>query len=444
MVDDTYSQHRSELVHQSDTADICVIGIGYVGLSVAVAFDRRGVNVTGYDIDEKTIARCKKGIDDTGVVGDKALSESDISFTTDPTHIADAEFIIIAVPTPIDEYQSPEMGLVESAGEAVGEHLTPGSTVVLESTVFPGATREHLIPALERSSGFTVGEEFSVGYSPERISPGDTDRDIHDVVKIVSGYDTETTARVARLYERIIDAGVHQVPSIEVAEMVKTFENVQRKVNIALVNELALVCDRLGIETDAVLDGASTKWNFHEYSPGLVGGHCIPVDPIHYMRGAQRAGYTPNLVHTAREVNDSITRLIADRVVDGLNECGKTLQDSQVLVLGLSYKANVGDLRNSKVFEVIDHVTEYDVEVDGYDPFADDDTIEAQFGIETLDELSYEGYDAVLLGTGHDMFSSIDLDAMSSKMVDSPLLVDIDGVIDESQANHHGFAYRSI
>lgn len=437
-------QWQSRPVRSTSSTNVCIVGVGYVGLSVALAFDRRGANVTGYDVSKETISDYQNGTDPTQIYGDEAIESSEISFTGDPSSIGESEHVIIAVPTPVDSYQTPDLKYVESAGEVVGSNLARGATVVLESTVFPGATREALIPAIERNSGFTAGEDFAVGYSPERISPGDSDREIHDIGKVVSGYDDEATRRIAQLYEQIIDADIYTVPSIEVAEMVKVFENVQRGVNIALVNELAIVCEHLGISVDDVLDGAATKWNFQRYEPGLVGGHCIPVDPMLYLRRSEREGYTPNLVLMAREVNNEIVDHIADKVVDGLNQCGKVLKDSRLLVLGLSYKANVGDIRNSKIGDVIDDLQEYGVDVDGYDPHANDDAMRSQFDIDIQDSLSFEGYDGVLLATGHDAFTPLDLNQIAYLMEESPLFVDLDGIVDEGDAEANGFVYRGF
>lgn len=444
MSKDENIQSQSRSIRSADSTNVCVVGVGYVGLSVALAFDRRGANVTGYDISEEKISDYRDGTDPTQIYGNGAIEGSDIDFTGDKSRIGESEYVIIAVPTPVDSYQTPDLKYVESAGELVGSNIARGTTVVLESTVFPGATRESLIPALERSSGYTVGEDFAIGYSPERISPGDSDREIHDIGKVVSGYDDETTRHLARLYDQIVDADVHTVPSIEVAEMIKVFENVQRSVNIALVNELAIVCDHLGIGVTDVLDGAATKWNFQRYDPGLVGGHCIPVDPMLYMRQSERKGYTPDLVRRAQEVNNEIVGHVSEKVIDGLNECGKVLRDSRLLALGLAYKANVGDTRNSRISGVIDDLREYGVVVDGYDPYADNDEMRSQFGIEIRDSLSFAGYDGILLATGHDAFVPLDLNQIGYFMEESPLIVDLEGIVDEADAEANGFVYRGF
>ena len=266
-----------------ETATVCVVGLGYVGLPLAVAFDQAGHTVRGYDISPSTIEQLQQGEDPTGDVGDPAVDESDIGFDTDSAVIEGADVVVVTVPTPISDENDPNLDFVEAASKTVGEHLSPGGTVVLESTVFPGATREVVVPAIEEASGFRLGEEFTVGYSPERLVPGDDAHSLENVVKIVSASDDETLAELVQLYESIVDVGVHEAPSLAVAEAAKCIENVQRDVNIALINELSVACDRLGIDSNAVLEAAGTKWNFHDYRPGLVGGHCIPVDPFFFI-----------------------------------------------------------------------------------------------------------------------------------------------------------------
>lgn len=426
------------------TESVGVAGLGYVGLSVAAAFDRAGWDVVGYDISESTIDRLRNGNASSSVISGRELSDLDIHFTTDPGFASDVDFVIIAVPTPTDDRETPNLDYVKSAGETIGENLSPGTTVILESTVFPGATREVLIPALERTSGFTAGEEFDVGYSPERISPGDQNRGINDAVKVVSGQNREVKERVRRLYSDVVDAGVWTAPSIEVAEMTKVFENVQRDVNIALVNELAVACKHLGLNTDDVLDAAGTKWNFHQYSPGLVGGHCIPVDPAHYTHSTEIAGYTPRIANAARDMNESMTRFINELVIGGLNDCGKVPKESRLLVLGLSYKANADDIRNTKVDDLISDLRRYDISIAGYDPKVDDGLLRSKFDIPIREELSLNGADGLILTTGHDEFRSLSLEDARSKMNESPLLVDIENMFDPENAERNGFVYKQL
>ncbi len=434
----------SEVDIERSTGTICVAGLGYVGLSVAVAFDRAGWDVVGYDISESTVDRLRNGNPSSNVVSGQELSDLDAHFTTDPGFASGAEFVIIAVPTPTDDRERPNLDYVKSAGETVGENLSPGTTVVLESTVFPGATREVLIPALERASGFTAGEEFDVGYSPERISPGDQNRGMRDVVKVVSGQNEEVRERVRRLYSDVTDVGVHTAPSIEVAEMTKVFENVQRDVNIALVNELAVACDHLGMNTDDVLEAAGTKWNFHEYSPGLVGGHCIPVDPAHYAHSSEVAGFSPQVVNTARDMNEFMTEFVSELTIRGLNDCGKVPKESRLLILGLSYKANVDDVRNTKVDDLVSELQRYDISIAGYDPQVDDEVLRSEFDIPILEGLSFDGVDGVILATGHDEFRSLSLEDARSEMNEAPLFVDIEDAFDAEDAERNGFVYKQL
>mgnify|MGYP000344973672 CR=1 FL=1 len=412
---------------------VTVIGLGYVGLPLAVGFDRAGFDVIGYDISEKTVAELEAGIDTTDELGDDTVEQSDVTFTTDSTEIARSEYVLITVPTPVDEDNTPSMEIVRSAGEAVGEHLAPGTTVVLESTVYPGATREVLVPALEKGSGLTCGNGFNVGYSPERATPGDEEHGLEDVVKVVSGQTPEVCESVAALYEQVLDVDVYRAPSLEVAEASKVVENVQRDVNIALVNELAMTFEQMGIDTQAVLDAAATKWNFHEYEPGLVSGHCIPVDPYFLIHRARREGHTPELIRKSREVNESMPEHVADLVVKGLTEAGNPLSESRVLVLGLTYKADVADVRSSKVEDVLGHLREHGVEFAGYDPYVSESILRDRFEVDAQETLDFEGFDCVLFATPHDEFSDIDPATVANQLSNPPTIVDVYGLFDPAE-----------
>jgi UDP-N-acetyl-D-galactosamine dehydrogenase len=426
----------------TDTVTVCIVGQGYVGLPLALAFDEEGYEVIGYDISEEKIDTLSDGSDPTGDHADETIAVSDTEFTTDASTIERADYVIITVPTPVDDMKNPDLSFIESASETVGEHISTGTTVVLESTVYPGVTRDVLGPIVEERSGLTVGEDVFLGYSPERLAPGDTT--LRELKKIVSGSDEETLDRLVALYESIIDAGIYRAPSIETAEAAKVTENVQRDINIALVNELAIVCDHMDLDTHAVLEAAGSKYNFHPYRPGLVGGHCIPVDPLYLAHGAERVGYQPKLIMQAREVNEYMPKHTAELVMRGLNRSGKVLKDSRVLALGLSYKPNVGDIRTSQVRGVIRALSEYDVEVVGYDPHADTDGMREYFGIEIQDDLSFEGFDAVVLATGHDEFTTLDLDGVAAELEENPVLVDVDGTFAEERASEAGFDYNRL
>ncbi|MCU4975358.1 nucleotide sugar dehydrogenase [Halobacteria archaeon AArc-m2/3/4] len=423
---------------------ICVVGLGYVGLPLAYEFSRTSYNVIGYDINPEKIDRLASGFDVTGDVGDEAIEECDITFTDDPSAISQAGFVLITVPTPVTELKIPDLTYVEQAGETVGRHVEPETIIVLESTVYPGATREILIPAIERTSNLTVGEDVFVGYSPERVVPGDTEHGIRDVMRIVSGQTDDVLEEVAALYETIVDAGVHRASEIEIAEAAKCVENIQRDINIALVNELAIACEHLELDTRAVLEAAETKWNFHKYRPGLVGGHCIPIDPFFIITEAQRHGFTPKLIQQARAVNEYVPKHVAELSFRCMNECEKVPRSSTVLVFGLSYKPGVADIRTSAVSGTIHHLESYGVDVIGFDPYVDRHVAEAELEIEIQETLSFDEIDGMILATPHDMIHSIDLRQVASDMAVNPFIVDVDRVLDERDVTNLGFNYRTL
>jgi len=442
LMDNSLPSQQAALDHSP--RDICVVGLGYVGLPIAAEFDRVGHDVVGYDIDADKISQLTAGVDPTGDVGDERVDDSSIEFTTDETAIERAEYVIVTVPTPVDDLKNPNLTFVETAGETIGRNITPGTTVVLESTVYPGATEEILGPAIERTSGLTAGEEFVLAYSPERLVPGDEENGFRDVIKIVSAQTNDVLDDLAALYESVVDAGVHRAPSIEVAEAAKCVENIQRDLNIALVNELAITCSNLGIDTHAVLDAASTKWNFHDYRPGLVGGHCIPVDPFYIIYESERNGFSPKLVQQARETNERMPTHVARETLKALSDCGNVLGEATVLVLGLAYKPNVGDIRTSAVDGTIEELEAYGVEVVGYDPHADSEAAREEFGIPIQEELDFDGVDCLLLATPHDEFRRIDFTAAAAEMSPNPLLVDVMGVLNEERYADSELTYRRI
>ena len=429
---------------QPEGSVICVVGLGYVGVPVALAFDRAGFEVVGYDVDPETVETLASGADPTGESGDRAVAASETEYTADPVEIERADYVVIAVPTAVDDLGRPDLDYVVSAGETVGEHLSEGATVVLESTVYPGVTREILGPTIEEHSGLELGDGFDLGHSPERLSPGDGGMELSEAVKIVSGSDEETLADLAALYETVVDAGVHRAPSIEVAEAAKLVENVQRDLNIAFVNELAMICDRLELDTEAVLDAAGSKWNFHDYSPGLVGGHCIPVDPLYLAHRAEMAGYQPELVRAGRQVNERLPRHVADRTVKALNEQGKVLRESAVLVLGLAYKPNVGDVRHPAIETLLARLREFGVRVVGHDPLADADEIRNSFEIEVQPEFDPSGFDGIVLATPHDVFLPLNPESLIDRLASDPVLVDVHGAVDERRSREAGFAYHRL
>jgi UDP-N-acetyl-D-galactosamine dehydrogenase len=435
-------QEFAETVPESAT--VCVVGLGYVGIPLSLGFDEEGLDVVGFDIDPDKVERLDDGVDVTGDHGDEAVAASDIEFTANEAHISQADYVIITVPTPVDDTKNPNLDFVKAAGRTVGEYLSEGATVVLESTVYPGVTRDVLGPEIAAASGLEMTEEFNLGYSPERLSPGDEGRGLRDVMKIVSGDTEETLDELAALYGMVVDAGIYRAPTIETAEAAKVTENVQRDVNIALVNELAIICDHIGIDSDEVLDAAGTKWNFHDYRPGLVGGHCIPVDPLYLAHGSERAGYSPDLILTGREVNEYMPKHAAELALRALNESGKVLKDCRLLVLGLSYKPNVGDIRTSEVGGVITELDTYGIDVEGHDPHAPDEAIRDQFGIDTVDDPDFEGYDGVVLATPHEAYADLDVEAMAESLNDDPVLLDVMGTVEEERAQEAGLTYRTL
>lgn len=437
------SEQTGSAKRQLTTKTICVVGLGYVGLPLAIRFDSVGSNVIGYDVSSERIRKLRAGYDPTGDLGDITITDSTVHFTTDPARISQSDYILITVPTPIDNRNNPDLKHVKTAGRTIGHNISEETIVVLESTVFPGATREILGPAIEETSELSAEEHFYLGYSPERLVPGDEEHTLENVVKIVSGQDDEILEDIAELYETIVDAGVHRAPEIEVAEAAKCFENIQRDLNIALVNELSITCNTLNIDTDSVLEAAGTKWNFHDYDPGLVGGHCIPVDPFFLIYKSEKKGFEPELVQKAREVNEYMPKHVGKETIKALNESGKVISESRVLVLGLTYKADVADIRTSMIGGTISKLQEFNAEVVGFDPNASDEFAKAEFGINIQESLSFQGFDAVIIGAAHKEFSELDLEKAKKELETRPILVDTENVF-EHEAKKAGIKYWKL
>ncbi len=379
---------------------IAVIGLGYVGLPVAVAFGKLG-SVVGLDRSAERIAELRKGIDRTGEVDPADLQSSDVRYTDEPADLKAADFHIVAVPTPIDEARQPDLSPLLAASRTVGDQLKAGDIVVYESTVYPGATEEDCIPILESRSGLTAGLDFSVGYSPERINPGDTVHKLSNVVKVVSAQTAESLETVAAVYESVVEAGVHRAPSIRVAEAAKVIENTQRDLNIALMNELALIFNRMGIDTRDVLAASQTKWNFLPFQPGLVGGHCIGVDPYYLTHKAECLGYSPQVILAGRRINDGLGQFVAGQVVKHLIAQGSHVKDSRVTVLGLTFKEDVPDLRNTRIIDIVRELEEYGVQVQVTDPLAEPDEAVAEYGIRVLSEEELQPAEGVVAAVAH-------------------------------------------
>tara|TARA_Y100000034_G_scaffold136799_1_gene215856 strand:+ start:2490 stop:3668 length:1179 start_codon:yes stop_codon:yes gene_type:complete len=378
---------------------ICVVGLGYVGLPLSLVLSNH-FDVVGFDVDTEKISNLKQGKDISGEVD---LENCSVEFSTDVSVIKDCDFVIVCIPTPTDSANNPDLSLLRKASEMIGANLKSGAVVVYESTVYPGATEEICVPILEKCSNMKLGSDFGIGYSPERINPGDKKKTIDKVVKVVSGSDINTLDIVDSVYSKITDT--YRATSIKVAEAAKVIENVQRDLNIALMNELAVLFDKLDINVNDVLDAASTKWNWHDYKPGLVGGHCIPVDPYYLTYKAVSVGHHPEVILSGRRINDNMHNFYAEKIVKRLISAGKRVSDSRVLILGLTFKANVRDYRNSRVKNLIDELKSFGAEVVGCDPLLDDSIIEKVFGVETVG-VNTEA-DLVLLAVEHDEFKDI-------------------------------------
>lgn len=379
---------------------ISVVGLGYVGLPVAVAFGRRE-RVIGFDVSAERIEELRTGYDRTGEVNADQLAEADVLYTSNAKHLACADFHIVAVPTPIDAGKQPDFRPLITASETVGRELKPGDIVVYESTVYPGATEEECIPILERASGLKAGSDFTVGYSPERINPGDSEHTFTTITKVVSGQDQATLETVASVYGSVVTAGVHRASSIRVAEAAKVIENTQRDLNIALMNELALIFTRLGIDTRDVLAAAGTKWNFLPFTPGLVGGHCIGVDPFYLTYKAIRTGYHPQVILAGRRINDEMGTFLAGQAVKQLIKKGQNVRESVVTVLGLTFKEDVPDLRNTRVVDVVRELQEYGIQVQVHDPLIDAQEAQRELGIALQDRADLRPAHCVILAVAH-------------------------------------------
>jgi UDP-N-acetyl-D-galactosamine dehydrogenase len=382
---------------------IAVVGLGYVGLPLALAFGRKTA-VVGFDISERRISALKQGIDYTGEFSRDEIERSDVIYTTDPRSLDECDFIIIAVPTPVNNVHQPDLTQLVGASETVGRHLRPGDIVVYESTVYPGATEEECIPVLEQSSGLRAGVDFHVGYSPERINPGDKEHTLQNIIKVVSGQDERTCDIIAETYEQVVTAGVYRAPSIRIAEAAKVIENTQRDLNIALMNELAIIFDRLGLDTHDVLSAAGTKWNFLRFTPGLVGGHCIGVDPYYLTYKAQSVGYHPEVILAGRRINDNMGRFVATSLVKRMILRGIPIQGSSVTVLGITFKENISDIRNSRVVDVINELEVFGVRVRVSDVMADANEVYREYGLHLMTGDELPPADAVVLAVPHRVY----------------------------------------
>jgi len=393
---------------KQQSRSIAVVGLGYVGLPIAVAFGKRGP-VIGFDVNKKKIDELLKGIDRTGEVSKSDLASAQVRYTSEPTDLKGADFIIVAVPTPINEALQPDLTALQKASEVIGRNLSQGSIVVYESTVYPGATEEVCLPILERTSGMKAGVDFKLGYSPERINPGDKEHTLEKIIKVVSAQDLESLNIVADTYSLVVKAGIHRAFSIKVAEAAKVIENTQRDLNIALMNELSLIFHRLGVDTKSVLEAAGTKWNFLKFSPGLVGGHCIGVDPYYLTSKAESVGYHPEVILAGRRINNGMGKFVAEHTVKLLSQLSRPVNQLKVGVLGLTFKENVPDLRNSKVPDIIRELREYGIEVLVHDPIAETEEALAEYGIHLVEWTKMKDLDGLIVAVAHKNFSQLKL-----------------------------------
>ncbi len=424
---------------------ISLVGLGYVGMPIAVAFAKKGVDVIGFDLNKSKIETYKKGIDPTKEVGDEEIKKSTVHFTSDEQDLKKAKFHIVAVPTPVNLDRTPDLAPVVGASEIVGRNLIKGSIVVYESTVYPGVTEDICIPILERESGLKCGADFKVGYSPERINPGDKVHRLENIKKIVSGMDDESLEEIKKVYDLVIEVGTYPVSSIKTAEAIKVVENSQRDINIAFVNELAMVFDRMGIDTNEVVDGMNTKWNALGFRPGLVGGHCIGVDPYYFIYEAEKLGYHSQIILNGRIVNDGMGKFVADSAVKQMIKAGKAPKNSKVVILGLTFKENCPDTRNSKVEDIIRHLEEYEIEPIIVDPWADDKDAKNEYGV-TLTKLSdVKDADCLIFAVAHNEFKNMTLSQLDMLYKKDPnnekVLIDVKGLFNIKEMNEKGYIY---
>ncbi|ALX49959.1 nucleotide sugar dehydrogenase [Lentibacillus amyloliquefaciens] len=424
---------------------IAVIGLGYVGLPLAIELAKK-FDVVGFDVNKEKLDKYLTGVDVTHEVGDEAVQNTTMTFTSDEADLRDCKFHIVSVPTPINTDKTPNLDPVSTASETVGRNLTKGSIVVYESTVYPGTTEEICVPILEEQSGLTFGDDFKVGYSPERINPGDKVNKLTSIIKIVSGSDDDALREISGVYGVIIDAGVHEAESIKVAEAAKVIENSQRDINIAFMNELSMVFNKMDINTNAVLEAAGTKWNFLKFTPGLVGGHCIGVDPYYFTYKAEQLGHHSQIILSGRKINDDMGKYIGSSIIKKMIHAKQEISGARVGILGITFKEDVPDVRNTKVVDIIEELKDYGVEAVVHDPVADKDAVYDEFGIELVEKEQLNDLDCVVFAVGHNEFKErYDLDMMDTLYRnDNKVLVDIKSIYDRKECESKGYHYWSL
>ncbi len=432
---DTLNSERSAILPCLSDLKVAIIGLGYVGLPLAVAFGKSRATV-GFDLNVGRVQALQSGSDATGEIDGADLRAADqLVYSNEPAKIADCNVYIIAVPTPIDRHNQPNLTPLIKASETVGSVIEPGDIVIYESTVYPGATEDNCIPVVERVSGFKFNRDFYAGYSPERINPGDKERPLQKIVKVTSGSTPEVANLIDALYGTVITAGTFKAASIRVAEASKVIENIQRDVNIALINELSMIFSRIGIDTSDVLDAAASKWNFNRMNPGLVGGHCIGVDPYYLVHKAMEVGHVPDIIRMAREVNEGMPRNAITRLVKKMIQKGSTVSGGRVLLLGITFKENCPDIRNTKVVDMLEHLADYNLSVDICDPRADVHAVRSEFGLNIMTEVPEGTYDAVILAVGHREFKSMGPKAIRAKLKGNGVLFDMKAIFSAAESD---------
>lgn len=434
----------SQIINQLKKGEkrLAVVGLGYVGLPLAVEFGKTTWKVIGFDVKKDRIKELSSGIDVTGEIPADILKKTDIDFTSDPKKLREASVIIVAVPTPIDKYKIPDLKPLESASRIVGENIQRGAVIVYESTVYPGVTEDFCVPIIEQCSGLKCGKDFSIGYSPERINPGDNEHNLTNIIKVVAGGDKETTELLAKIYGLVVKAGIHKAPDIRTAEAAKVIENIQRDLNIALINELAIIFHKLGLDTRDVLDAASTKWNFLRFEPGLVGGHCIGVDPYYLTFKAQSIGYHPEVILSGRRINDSMGKYIAEQTIKYLIKSNKPVKGSKILILGFTFKDNVKDIRNTRVIDIYNELKEYGVEPYIHDPHASHEDVSAEYGIKLMQTPEDKSpYDGIIAAVKHKTYAGYSMEYLMELCNSNASLIDVKGVYEKNEALKAGFNY---
>lgn len=421
---------------------VSLVGLGYVGMPIAVEFAKRGIKVIGFDLNAEKIKTYQSGIDPTNEVGDDVIRNTTVEFTSDEEDLKRAKFHIVAVPTPVNDDHTPDLVPVEGASRILGRNLTKGSVVVFESTVYPGVTEDICVPILEKESGLVCGIDFKVGYSPERINPGDKVHRLSTITKIVSGMDEESLETIANVYELVVDAGVHRAESIKVAEAAKVIENSQRDINIAFMNELSIIFNKMEIDTQSVLKAAGTKWNFLNFYPGLVGGHCIGVDPYYLTYKAEQLGYHSQIILSGRRINDDMGKYVAESAVKNLIKADKAVKGAKVAILGFTFKENCPDTRNTKVVDIAKELREYGIEPMIADPTGDAAEARRLYGIEFTEMEEIQDMDAVILAVAHTEFSSLTMDQMDTFFTDGKkVLLDLKGMLSREEYENAGYIY---